>query len=551
MASIDIKKFSGMAPRTNPRLNPPHVAELALDVELENGTLKPFREPLLVHTAQATVLGLVNLDCCWITSERCTSYAQPWPSCKYIVETGSDAGYPRIATFENACADTWCRLGNPCPNVPPVATLLTPVVQDQTLELRAYRYSYVSDLDFEGGASPPSVAFNANDGCSVMLQLPSDVPAPEWCVKSVRIYRTGTPYETGQEPSNPQNTEWYLVDEVPIGTASYLDTKKLLALGGDQGQIGIFTQEEALPPPADLECVIGLENGMMAGISQGMLYMSDPFNPQSWPLRLVKKFYEPVVRIAAVGSIVYVATTGRPYTVAAKQDSDGKGCMDIYRHRLPMPIVSKRSMVAGTAGAYYASKNGLVMLRGQESRVFTETALSKTDWQKLRPNTMIGGMQDNYYFGFAENVAIRFRTPEADNIDPENVTYSHLSDRPQAVWTSEEGNLYLAVGAEISQWNAGARLRPYLWRSGIAYSPRRVAYSAAAFVPPEGSSTLGGQLEVDFISEKGTYTRKVFDENPVRLPNWYNVLFTQMELRGTAEITEAAVATTIPALIAA
>jgi hypothetical protein len=216
-----------------------------------------------------------------------------------------------------------------------------------------------------------------------------------------------------------------------------------------------------------------------------------------------------------------------------------------------MPIVSKRSMVGGTAAAYYASKNGIVMLRGNEARVITETVLSKTDFQKLRPNTMIGGMQDNYYYGFCEQVAFRFRTPETENVDDQNITYTHLSDRPQAVWTSPQGDLYLAVGREISQWNAGNRLRQALWRSSVVYSPRRIAYSTAAFVPEAGTKTLEGQLEVEFKGEKGSYTRKVYDEDPIRLPNWFNVLFVQMELRGTAEVTEAAMATTIPALIAA
>lgn len=546
MGSINIKKFSGMSPRANPRVRPPHVAELALDVDLDNGTLKPFREPLLVHTATQDVLAFAQFDCCWLTSERCASYARPWPSCPYVVESEGTTGYPRIATFENACAGNWCRLGNPCPDIAPIATLLTAVVQDKTIELRAYRYSFVNDLDLEGGASPPSVSFNVNDGGSVMLQLPSVSPDAEWCTKSIRIYRTATPFETGQEPSNPQNTEWYLVDEVPVGTASYLDTKRLLDLGGDQGQIGIFTQEEALPPPADLECVVGLENGMMAGISQGRVYMSEPFNPQSWPLRLVKAFYEPAVRLAAVGQMLYVATTGSPYSIVAKQDAEGKGCMEVYRHRLPMPIVSKRSMVAGTAGAYFATKNGVVFLQGQTARVISEAVLSKTDFQKLRPNTMIGGVQDNYYFGFTEVAAIKLRTPEPENLDPENIMYTQLSDRPDGAWTSPEGNLFLLFGREIKQWNASNRLRQYLWRSTRVDSPRRIAYSSSKV-----ERESGGTLEIEYISDKGNYTRRLDDSDPARLPNWFSVLDVQMEHRGTAEVTESSIATTIPALVAA
>lgn len=545
MGSLDIKKFAGMAPRRNPRIRPASNAEFALDVDLDEGTLRPFRSRVPVHTAADDVVSMIRLGCCWITSTECVDYAHPFPSCPYVVETGSSAGFPRIATFENACAGNWCRLGVPCPEVAPVSTLLSPLVPDQTMELRSYRYTYVNQFDQEGGGSPPSSAFQVNDGASVTIQLPPPPPA-EWCVVSVRIYRSGTPFETGAEPQNPSNTEWYLVDEIPVSNTSYLDTKKLLALGGDQGQIGIFTTEENLPPPAGLHSVVALENGMLAGIFDGRLYMSEPFSPHSWPLRLVKMFYEPAVRIAAVAQALYVATTGRPYTIVAAQDKDGKGCMDVYRHRLPMPIQNPRSMAASTAAAYFATKNGLAMVRGNEAKLISQTNISKEQWQALRPNRMHGICHENFYHGYSDSNAVRFRLPEIENIDEQDVTYTELSDRPVGMWESPEGELYLSFENRVEQWNAGAIFIPYLWRSTAAFSSRRAAHTAG-----QVEREKAGDLVVDFISEKGTFTRQVDGVEVFRLPNWFNSLFIQVELRGTAEVNEITAGTTIPALMAA
>ncbi len=541
MPGFKIEQFSGEAPRINPRTLTSNVAELALDVDLSNGTLKPWRERLPVYTAPFDVLAFMRGDCCWLAADVCADYSLGWPSCPYVIRTGV-AGYPEMATFADACLDQWCRLGPPCPDVAPSASPVSPPDPNpdtRSLEMRAYRYSWVNKYDQEGGGSPPSLAYTTNDGTTSIVQLPP-CPSPEWCVTAIRIYRLSTPLESGAEKSNPQNTEYYLVAEVPCGTTVYTDTQTMLDLGGSGGAIGIFTREEALPAPADLTALVCLENGMLAGISGEFVVMSEPFQPGSWPLKYWKRLWDTPIALAAVASTIYVGTTGRPYTIDGRNDCNGDGLAQVHRHREPLPITNKRSMVAGDGVAYYASVDGLVALSGAQARVVSESIFSRTDWQALHPNLMLGALLDGFYFGFTDVEAIRLKTPESVHTDSPREAFTRLSDRPVAVWTSPEGQLFMAEGAVISQWNGGAADRQYRWRSIATHMPRTTSINAAL-----ADIRRPGNVEITHISDRCTYARRVWESVEYRLPASFYVDEIKVEFVGTGEMASWAGGTSV------
>lgn len=543
MSGFKINVFSGEMPRANPLTLPPTVAEFALDVRLDNGSLRPWRERLPVHTAPTPVLGFIRVGCCWLTDDGCAEFSLLWPSCEFVMRTGVQP-YPEIATFTEACAGQWCRLGVPCPSVAPGASPVSPPNLDPTLrslETRAYRYSWVNKYGREGGGSPPSAPYQTNDGTTSIVQLPP-CPDASYCIERINIYRLATPLEAGGEKSNPQNTEYYFVDSVPCGTTVYTDTKTLFQLGGEQGELSIFTREESIPPPDDLTGVVCLENGMLAGFSPSlqMVVLSEAFAPHSWPLKFYKKLWDKPIALAAVASTLYVGTTGTPYTIDGRNDPQGDGLTTVFRHREPLPCISKASMVAASGGAYYASDDGLVAIAGQNSRVVSESLFSKQDWQKLRPNKMKGALLDGFYFGITDVAGIRLKTNEAEHIDDAKASLTRLSDRPDVMWRSPEGFLYMAQGNVISQWDGAATLRTYTWRNVRQHMPRSTSLNAAG-----ASMGIPGNVTVDHISEKGTFTRNVWQTMDYRLPVWFSVREMQFEFRGTGEIKQAEVGTSV------
>lgn len=535
MPGYKITKFSGEMPRANDRTLPPDIAELALDVNLDNGTLRPWRERLPVHTAPHDVKGFSRVGCCWLTDDACAEFSLLWPSCEFVVRTGVQP-YPEFATWDEACAGQWCRLGVPCPSVAPTASPTAPPDPNpalRSLELRAYRYTWVNKYGQEGGGSPPSNSYATNNGTTSIVQIPA---CPDgWCITHINLYRLATPLESGGEQSNPQNTEYYFVAQIPCGTTVFTDSLPLLDLGSMGGDLAVFTREESIPPPDDLTGIVCLENGKLAGFSPSlrMVVMSEPFAPHSWPLKDYKKLWDDPVALAAVASVIYVGTTGTPYTIDGSNDCKGDGLSAVFRHREPLPCISKRSMVGGSGVAYYSSNDGLVAIAGQQSRVISEQLLSKTDWQNLRPNRMLGALLDGFYLGFTDVAGIRLRTSETEHTDDIKVAFTRLSDRPVALWRSPEGFLYMANDNVISQWNGAGVLREYRWRSLPAHMPRTLSMNAA-----QVDMGLPGNVIVDHIGNVGTFTRNVWETMDYRLPVWFNVDQMQAEFRGTGEVKQ-------------
>jgi hypothetical protein len=537
MAALNIDRFSGLAPRLNSKRLPAGVAQIALDCDLDNQTLRPWRTGKLAHKADKNVLGFIRTKaptCCWLTWDKCVDVVYPYtPSCPFVI-VSNDGEYPKIATEEDACAGEWCRLGVPCPELAPIAQPDTTIAANRNTAYRAYRYTFVNKYGQEGGGSAPSQVFDCDEDGQSVTVTNFDVPDPEWCVTTIRLYRLETPYETGLENSNPQNTEYFFVDEFPVTQPFYVDTVPAIKLGGPAGP-NVFTNDEYLPAPADLHSLVSLENGRLAGISGNQIWMCSPNQPHAWLIRYTKMALDKPIALAAVASQLYCATDGRPYTIDGRNDCQGDGCQAVLRTRVPLPCVSKRSMVADSGMIYYASTEGLVSITGTAVRVISQTHLSARDWQALHPNLMIGAWRNGYYHGYSDNAGIRFRSLEGEFARPEDIIYTQLSERPQALWRADDGELYYAIGDEIYQWNAGDRFKDYHWRSTRIYFPRRTTLTTAMLEWPK----LSGRLEFTMYTDYGAVQQRGVDESSeIRLTGAANAAFVAFEFKGTREVAQ-------------
>lgn len=538
MSGINVARPQGRVPRLNPFARPPGSAAVALDVDLDNNSLRPWRTPRLVHEAAQDVLSFILADCCWLTWDKCVDAVFPYtPSCRQVIVTGA-AAYPQIATAEEACAGDWCRLGVPCPPVAPTLSSQVAVVDGETMAARAYRYTYVNRHGREGPGSPPSQIIRANDGQPILVQGFA-APSAEWCVVSIRLYRLATAYETGLEQSNPQNTEYFLVEELPVATTAYLDDKTELELG--DGAQGVFVTDEYLPPPADLHGIVSAENGFLAGISGNDVWICEPHSPHAWPLRYVKRFYGTPIALGAVGGALYVATDKRPYVVDLSDPANSNGVTPVKGTRVPLPCVSFRSMAADTSAAYYASKDGLVALSGGEAKIISQARLTERDWQELHPNRMIGHVRKGYYHGYTDVEGIRLRTLDQEFASIQEIGYTNLSERPAAIWTAPDGELYYAVGRQVLHWNGGDRFRDYTWQCSDVTFPRRTSLNTAAV-----NREAAGRVRFALITDYGrVFERQVDHSEFFRVKGGQNARIGAVEIKGTAEVFEFTVGTSI------
>lgn len=541
MTAFVFDRFYGLAPRINQIIASRFQGQVALDVDLDNGTLRPWRTPKLVHEAGQDVRSFACVGDCWLTFPGCVSIVNPYtPACPYVILAGQGLPYPMIATPQDACAGDFCRLGLPCPDLAPNMDF-TALPMSKKGAARAYRYTFVNRYLQEGGGSPPSLVANVEDGQTVTISGFS-VPDPEWCVTTIRIYRLGTPYETGLEQSNPQNTEYYFVADIPVTQTSYVDTIKDIALGGD-GRANVFTNDEWLAPPADLHSLVNLENGILAGISQDRIYLTDPNSPHAWNLRYVKGLLDRPVGIAAIGNTLYALTDGRPYVIDGRNNKNMDGYADVLRTRVPLPCISASSIAADSNAVYYSSTNGLAAMTGKTIKLISQPFISERDWQQLQPNVMIGAVRNGYYHGYTPKIGIRFRAVDTDEYSAsKEISYTNLSERPTALWAAPTGELYYAdPGGHIQHWNGGDRFRDYVYSTTEEHMARKTGLTSARV-----DRARAGRLRFKLETQNGfVIDRMVNTDKEFRLPGAGSVIGAVLWFEGTAEVRQAAIGSSI------
>ena len=248
----------------------------------------------------------------------------------------------------------------------------------------SYVYTFVNSIGEESGPSEPSETLVKDNGTTVTITTPTTVPTGyDYDVQTKRIYRAVT---------DASGTTFKFVAEIALATATYDDTLTNAQLGET------LTTDGYELPPSDLRSIIALPNDIYAGISGNQLCLSAQGAPHAWPVdnRYATDF--PPVRLGAIDATVVIATEGFPYLASGNDPS----VFSMNKLEVPQGDIAYRSMayLKGT-GVIYASADGLIAVAGTgQVTNLTEGLFTRKEWQALNPETIIGCVQDDRYFGF-------------------------------------------------------------------------------------------------------------------------------------------------------
>ena len=256
------------------------------------------------------------------------------------------------------------------------------------VESRSYVYTWVSAYGEEGPPSPASLLNGWSNGrwtIGLWQPPPNDMGVLR-NLTSINIYRTVT--STGGVAT------FFFVDNVPIGTAEYTDTKP-------GSEVSLNTQMPStnwFPPPENMQGLVGLPNGMMAGFADNQIWFSEPYHPHAWPPGYVLSTEFPVVGMGVSNGSLVVMTATVPYVVQGVNP----GSMTLTKCDLPFPCSSRGSIVSGTKHVTYHSPNGLIQVTpsGDVTNT-TERWFTREQWQAKTPQHDLRAIQiASCYFGF-------------------------------------------------------------------------------------------------------------------------------------------------------
>lgn len=537
---IDLSFFRGARPKPEPHLLEVGEAVLAHNCRLQGGGLEPFRGLSLV---QATSLpgvqtihrfGVTNF---WFEFADVVSVAEgPLPSdtetTTYFTGDGEPAmTYAGLATGGAAPypSNKW-RLGVPAPSSPmTVATSGTPDPDDDIPESRVYTVTWVTARGEEGPPAPASSVIDVLSGESVELTNIPTVPTGNYNVATKRIYRSAT--ASG-------DTEYLFVAEIPAAQTSYTDS----LAGENLGEV--LPSVDWYQPPDDMQGLIALENGVMAGFSGKELCLSEAYLPHAWPPGYRVTLDQPIVGIVGVRGGVVAATTGQPYVVSFT--SPAAAVPD--KVQSPRACVSARSMVDMGDYAVYATADGLVAVDGTGAApLITAEVIDTYDWARFNPETIHAYRLHDWYVGFYQGAdgdggfAI---TARGDAF----VTFDVYADAGYS--DPNDGNLYLVINDEIVAWDGDiAAPLTYLWHSGDYLVPQPKNMAAARVDADSYPATPDASLVFRLYADGAqVFEQQVTSQQPFWLPAGTLSRRFAVELSGTRTVRRVLVAESVEEL---
>lgn len=410
--NIALENFSGVVPRISASQLPTNNGQVARNVKLASGELRPWNLPKAVHTCVSSVVQTifnmegngasvwlefpVDTDICYgplYDQDEFRLYYSEGGVCKktnwsLATESGTGA-YPR----------NWQYMGVPHPTTA-LACEVTPAsdTSAENTQTRVYTYTYVNQFGSvleEGSPADGATCTAYYSGGSVKLSGFADPPTDHYNIVKVRIYRQ----VTGNE-----NSTYMLVDQIDLvnhkfpasgvsmngvsfSDSCYVDTRTAAQLGKEMDSLYYS------PPPEGLKGLVSMPNGYLAGFVGNQIWFSEPYLPHAWPSNYMLTTDSPIVGLGVYGTTLVVCTTRQPYTVTGAHPSS------VTQEKLPMnqPCVSKRSIAYDQYGVLYASPYGLVAVAAGQIDVFTRNLVDQDTWATYTPSTMLAAMYNNLY----------------------------------------------------------------------------------------------------------------------------------------------------------
>ena len=378
MSGHKITGFLGLVPRTAERLLPDTAAQVAENVSLSSGEIRPMRAPYqaYVPTVVAQMFGAYRAF---------DGVTEKWRTWQVDVDVAKGAlspdvearyywtgdGPPRYATFTNWGTTDWA-LGLPGPTT---ALTVSPSGGTGATESRFYVYTYINALGEESAPSPVSAMatgkVDATWTISGFVAAPTNDRAINYNQTSLkqRLYRTaGTA------------SGFQLVAERTASASNWSDTVLTSAMLGDD-----LISDGWVPPPVGLQGLISLPNGSMVGFYGNTLYYSEPYQPHAWPVAYRYQVDSAIVGIAAYGTTVVVGTRSRPYYA----DGVTPDVVTVQGFSAVWPCLSKRSMCSIGDGVIFATTTGLAFLGLAGAQMLTQNLFTVEEWGPLEPSSMV------------------------------------------------------------------------------------------------------------------------------------------------------------------
>lgn len=300
----------------------------------------------------------------------------------------------------------------------------------------SYVYRFINDV---GEASAPSLASQVvvrPDGGAVIVTTPTTTPSGTGAyfpgAVTKQIYRSVT---------GATGSAYIFVAEIPLATADYNDVFD----DSDIADNEVLDSEDWDLPPAGMQGIMALPNGLMSGFVGNQLCLSVSGHPHAWRVQDRHPTDTDIVATRNIDNTIVIGTKSFVYTATGNSN-------DSYSMSMPgasQACLSKEGMrFLDGVGVVFPSPDGWQACAGSAGNVvnITEGVFKKTQWEALTPSSIIAVVYDGMLIWFSTG-----QTPDSGymlDVRPNGAGLVSLSFHAKAAHADPlTDNLYLVLDA--------------------------------------------------------------------------------------------------------
>jgi hypothetical protein len=476
------RNFGGIIPKLKPQTHDVAFAQVAHNLDLYSGELRPLRAPGL-ERAVVDVFGNV-MTATAQTVYRAGEMLVGFPEHTWVIpDTVGALEHERFLYVANGKL-MWQLADRVAGQQPPIEVGVQPPCDAPTANmlvgagcaaetialqcvsattgeenclappsiLTSYVYTYVKYYSpcqgrMEESQPSPPLCIDVVSGDAPLLSAP---PLPAG-VDAVRWYR---------EIAGAEGSVYLFAGETT--TPAFLDNLCPLALGEP------LNTSLGLPPPACVDGVARVGDNMTVLWHGRQLYVSEPHQPHLY--NVDRDTFDIPFDIVAVRGLedrvedsftysAHVLTTGKPYRMAGTLPEN----LEIRETQDWHPCVSVRSVCDMRGGTGYASPYGFVRFSGTACEVLTDNYMTENEWQQTMPHDVRAAWwAGRVWMCWAYKDGYNMVVEEAGGARPK-MLLTH-SVRADALNATADGRLWVAQSGTTGamQWGEGAPLM-YTW----------------------------------------------------------------------------------------
>jgi hypothetical protein len=456
--AIRISLFGGIIPRLADRGLPDNAAQYAMNAKLASGELRAWNKlkPLstLPISNAKTVYHYRHLG-----DDQYLAFAEPTNVVKApLVNETLGRMYWTNSLGPQVNTGTRIAASNPAfaLGVPPPAGSFTVAAAggtSDTVETRVYVATLVTSFGEEGPPGSAVTVSGRENGTFTVNGLNSlSYNSVKYAnVTHLRLYRT---------LSSATGVDYRQVIEWPIGSvpASYNDTVTNVDVADN-------TPLQSLGwglPPDDLQGLISVAGGFLAGFTDRTVRFSVPYYPHAWPEDTIYAVEDKIVALQTYGNTVVVLTEGRGALLVGPSPD----AMTLMKMDGVQPCLSARSAVVTVAGVMYASTDGLVLIDGSSNtgQIVSRGWVTKDEWlSQFNPSTQMAAVYQDRYLAFYSD-QLGFTVGFDDAVT--GYTELQLDGVSSVDLDVLTGQTLVTIGDTVYEWDGdNTQQMTYVWRS--------------------------------------------------------------------------------------